>query len=437
MQKESRAWNNAFLYNQKPKTKTNMKTLKTILLMLAVGLTASAQRYVGGDISCLTLNEEKNPTWLDANGNTTTPLQLFKDEGLNAMRVRLFVEPDNYTASDKDANACQDLDYVKALGKRIKDAGFKLLLDFHYSDTWADPAKQWTPADWASLGDDALYEKIYTYTKDVLTEMKAAGAEPELIQTGNEISYGMLWGAYGSTSLKKCYMGNDANWERFTTLLKQAAKACREVCPEAKIILHTERAEQTNVLTNFYDRMASAKVDYDVIGLSYYPIWHGEQTTLDKALTTLETRYTDKQIMIVETGAAYSWLPDSKDHTPSYAATEAGQQQFTQDLITLLKKHEKVTGLFWWWMEYNAYPWATTKMDGWWYAPLIDSNTGKPLAAMHELKNFLVTDGINAVERNCIPETDKRWFTLSGQPVDGPTQSGIYIQGGQKKAVRY
>lgn len=413
-----------------------MKTLKTLLLLLAVSLTATAQRYVGGDISCLTLNEEKNPTWLDADGNTTTPLQLFKDEGMNAMRVRIFVAPDKYTGSDKDANACQDLDYVKALGKRIKDAGFSLMLDFHYSDTWADPVKQWTPADWTSLSDDELYEKIYAYTKDVLTEMKAAGAEPELIQTGNEISYGMLWGAYDTTSPKKCFSGSDANWDRFTTLLKQAGKACREVCPSAKIILHTERAAQTSVLTNFYDKMASAGVDYDIIGLSYYPIWHGEQSVLESALNTLEKRYADKDIMIVETGAAYSWLPDSKDHTPSYAASEEGQRQFTEDLVALLKKHTKVTGLFWWWMEYNAYPWDTTRMDGWWYAPLINSNSGKPLAAMHELKNFLTTNGIEQMERNCIPETDKQWFTLSGQSVGEPAQGGLYIHGDRKVVVR-
>lgn len=414
-----------------------MKILKSLLLLLTVSMLCSAQRYVGGDISCLTSNEAKNPTWLTHDGTSTTPLELFKEEGMNAMRVRLFVAPAKYTGSDKDDNACQDLDYVKTLGKRIKDAGFKLMLDFHYSDTWADPAKQWTPADWASLTDEELYEKIYDYTKDVLTQMKDAGAEPDFIQTGNEISYGMLWGAYGSneSALKKCYINSaEANWTRFTTLLKQAGKACREVCPEAKIILHTERAAQQSVLTNFYDKMQSAEVDYDIIGLSYYPIWHSTVATLESALSTLESRYADKDIMIVETGAAYSWVPESHDYTPKYAASEAGQQQFVQELIEMLNKHSRVTGLFWWWMEYNAYPWSTTKMDNWWYAPLFDSNTGRALSAMSELKNFLTIDGIQ--QRNCIPEADKRWFTLSGQQVSAPTPGGIYIHNQQKQTVR-
>lgn len=418
-----------------------MRTLKTALLLLAATFgtaTANAQtKYVGGDISALTYNETFNPTWLDADGKTTTSWQVFKDAELNAMRVRLFVEPSKY-AGDKDAWACQDLDYVKVLGKQIKDNGFKLMLDFHYSDSWADPAKQWTPTDWASLSDAELYTKIYDYTKEVLTEMKAAGAEPDFIQTGNEISYGMLWGAYGTSSPKKCYSTSDSNWERFATLLKQAGKACREVCPSAKIILHTERAAQTSVLTNFYDHMASASVDYDIIGLSYYPVWHGYISTLETALTTLERKYTDKDIMIVEVGYGYSWNVSSPtyDYTETYPITEAGQQAFTKDLITMLNTHEKVTGLFWWWMDYNAYPWSTTQLSGWWYAPLINSNTGKALAAMSELKNFLPTSGIESVERNCIPEADRRWFTLSGQQISEPTQSGIYIHGNEKVAVK-
>lgn len=410
-------------------------------LLLGLGMTATAQRYVGGDISSLPSNEAKNAVWLDHDGNTvSSTLDFFKQQGMNAMRVRLFVAPDKYTGTDKDANACQDLEYVKALGKRIKDAGLKLLLDFHYSDTWADPAKQWTPADWASLTDDELYTKIYDYTKDVLTEMVSAGAAPDFIQTGNEISYGMLWGAYGTaeSSLKKCYVnGSAANWTRFTTLLKNAGRACREVCPDAKIILHTERAAQVSVLTNFYDQMKSAGVDYDIIGLSYYPIWHGTIDTLEKALGTLESNYTDKDIMIVEVGYAYSWTVDG-DYNPftAYPATEAGQQQFTRDLVSMLNNHDRVKGLFWWWMEYNAYPYATTQMSGWWYAPLFDSNTGRALAAMSELTAFNTTNGIRNPVRSDVGDAASQWYTLSGTPVADTSRSGLYVSNGRKLVVR-
>ena len=414
-----------------------MNTKKLILAaLLIITSSANAQKYVGGDISNLTANEAANPTYYDFDGNECPALELYKQQGLNAMRVRIHVNPSDYP--NNDPNVCQDLDYVKALGKRIKDAGFKLMLDFHYSDTWADPAKQWTPKAWENLSDDELYTKIYDYTKDVLQQMKDAGAEPELIQTGNEISYGMLWGKEGSSNLKKCYMGKDANWSRFTTLLKNAGKACREVCPNAKIILHTERATQTNVLTNFYDRMKTDGVDYDIIGLSYYPIWHNTVATLETAIKTLESKYTDKDIMIVETGAAYSWLPNKMDYTPVYKATEAGQKKFIDEVIDMLKSHDKVTGLFWWWMEYNPYPYDDTQMDDWWYAPLYDGNTGKPLAAMSSLKNFLGEEsGIHSIEADDSDVSyNNVWTTLDGIRTAKPTRPGLYIHNGKKVVVR-
>ena len=418
-----------------------MNTKKLILAaLLIITSSANAQKYVGGDISNLTANEAANPTYYDFDGNECPALELYKQQGLNAMRVRIHVNPSDST--NNDPNVCQDLDYVKALGKRIKDAGFKFMLDFHYSDTWADPARQWTPKAWETLSDEELYTKIYDYTKDVLQQMKDAGAEPELIQTGNEISYGMLWGKEGSSNLKKCYMGKDANWSRFTTLLKNAGKACREVCPNAKIILHTERATQTNVLTNFYDRMKTDGVDYDIIGLSYYPIWHNTVATLETAIKTLESKYTDKDIMIVETGAAYSWLPEDIDYTPVYKATEAGQKKFIDEVIDMLKSHDKVTGLFWWWMDYNPYPEKTTHMGNpwgidWWYAPLYDGNTGKPLAAMSSLKDFLGGEsGIHGIEADASINSDNVWTTLSGIRTSKPSHVGLYIHNGKKVVVR-
>ena len=426
----------------------NTRKLTFFIMLGMTALCCHAQRFLGGDISLLPTNETANPTWLDKDGkNIADILPFCNTEGMNAMRVRLFVNPSDYTGSDKDANACQDLEYVKALGKRIKDAGFKLMLDFHYSDTWADPAKQWTPKAWEGLNDEQLNTKIYDYTKDALQQMKAAGAEPDFIQTGNEISYGMLWGAYGASesALKKCYTSSsNANWTRFTNLLKNAGKACREVCPQAKIILHTERASDILVLTNFYNRMKTANVDYDIIGLSYYPIWHRDIATLETALNTLESNYPDKDIMIVEVGYAYSW-EESGDYNyfGTYPATEAGQQEFTKDLITMLNKHSKVTGLFWWWMEYNAYPWATTHMEGWWYAPLFNSNTGKAMPAFYEMKNFLggqngisapsVSDDALSSNKNAL---SNKWFNLNGQRIGKPAKSGVYVNEGKKVLIK-
>jgi arabinogalactan endo-1,4-beta-galactosidase len=391
------------------------------------------KKYVGGDISLLP--EYASSTYKDHSGKVVEPLELFKSEGLNAMRVRLFVNPDQYPGSDKDPNACQDLEYVKTLGKQIKDAGFKLMLDFHYSDTWADPAKQWTPEEWKSLSNDELYSKIYSYTKEVLEAMKEAGAEPDLIQTGNEISYGMLWGAYGSSNLKKVYTTSGANWPYFTTLLKNAVKACREVCPDAKIIIHSERVPNTTVLRDFFAKVDSVMSDdYDIIGLSYYPYFHGKLSQLEAALTAVES-VSSKEIMIVETGYPYAWeVPGTTtDYTSTYAYSDEGQRKFTADLIETINKHEQVTGLFWWWMEYNAYG---AGLSGWYNAPLFDSRSGKALSALSELKNFLGDD--DAVESISADATDADayWYNINGTRVNDHTLPGIYIHAGKKVIVK-
>ena len=414
-----------------------MKT--TILsILLAVTITAAGQKYVGGDISMLTKYENAGVVYKDKNGQKVQPLTFFKEQGLNAMRVRLFVDP----SQDNDKAVCQDLDYVKVLGKRIKDQGMVFLLDFHYSDTWADPAKQWTPNAWKDLSDEQLCEQIYTYTKDCLQQLKDAGATPDFIQTGNEISYGMMWGVNGTTA-NRCYTSSPAaNWTRFFNLLKKAGQACREECPDAKIIIHSERTPRPNVLTDYFDRMKNASIDYDIIGLSYYPAHHGNLATLETALTTLENKNYGKDIMVVETGYCYAWpLADSNndgkedgfDYTATYPYTEEGQRQYTADLVTKLNSHSSVKGLFWWWPEDNGNKNVT---NNWWNAALYNHNTGKPYAAFYELKNF--NDGSTGLQSvRSADNRDSAWYSLNGQRIEGtPQAKGIYINNNQKRIVR-
>ena len=204
------------------------KIFLPLALSLAAFLTGWSQRYVGGDISLLPEYEAAGAQYKTQEGTTIADLlPWLHDEGMNAMRVRLFVNPDDHKTkypTKYDPNACQDLDYIKPLCKRIVDNGFSLMLDFHYSDTWADPAKQWTPESWRGLTDEQLYQKIYDYTKETLQALKEAGVTPAFIQPGNEISYGMLWGTEDApaSSLKKAFMGSDANWARFGNLLRQS-----------------------------------------------------------------------------------------------------------------------------------------------------------------------------------------------------------------------
>jgi arabinogalactan endo-1,4-beta-galactosidase len=352
----------------------------------SVTLHVPALHFVGGDLSMLPQYEAKKATYYDVNGKKISNLLTFlKEQGWNSVRVRLFVDPSKASDEDKGQGVCQDLEYVMALGRRIKEAGMLFMLDFHYSDSWADPAKQWTPDSWVGLSDEQLETKIYTYTKDCLEQMNAVGASPDFIQTGNEISYGMLWGKEGDTSSKGknfCSTTSSANsWSRFTNLLKQAGKACREVCPRAKIVLHTERVPNLNALTNFYRKMKEASVDYDIIGLSYYSYFHGGLSNLSTALTQLQNTFSNKRVMIVEAGYYHAYQPTEgiTDLSSTYPITAEGQRKFTADLVNKLKSHQNVDGLFWWWPEANekGVNWKdpVTK-SGWYNAGLFDNETG-------------------------------------------------------------
>ncbi|MDE7509057.1 MAG: arabinogalactan endo-1,4-beta-galactosidase, partial [Muribaculaceae bacterium] len=149
--------------------------LKTIMFSAVVALPAvwqqatAAEHYVGGDISLLPEYEEAGARYKTHDGQPIADLlPWLSEQGMNAMRVRLFVNPEDYTEGDADPNACQNMDYILPLCQRIKQQGMALMLDFHYSDTWADPAKQWTPKAWENLTDDELYAKIYDYTRESL-----------------------------------------------------------------------------------------------------------------------------------------------------------------------------------------------------------------------------------------------------------------------------
>lgn len=421
------------------------KIIMAAALALGLALPLAAQKYVGGDISLLAEYESHGAQYYDNAGQPIAEmLPYLRGQGLNAMRVRLFVDPAKATDTERGEGVMQDLEYVKTLGRRIKEAGFALMLDFHYSDTWADPAKQFTPDAWLGLGDSELADRLYSYTSDVLAEMNAAGATPDFIQTGNEISYGMLWGDRGSEASWQRYYaigGTDATRTRFTTLLSAAIRACREVCPEAKVVLHTERVAQPAYLTAFYDDMNAAGLDYDIIGLSYYPYHHGNLAALDAALTTLGQRYADKPVMIVETGYYHNWQPEVEyDYSATYPITEAGQKAFADALVATLNAHANVTGLFWWWLEANEYglDWATERVtDSWYNAGLFDNQTGRALSALSSLAAFNVTSGISAPSAEAAGRASERVYTLGGVPVGTEADierlpKGVYVVGGKK-----
>ena len=414
---------------------------KTLLLTLCciLSLTIPAQKYVGGDISMLKKFIDEGAIYKDYDDQPVEPLTFFKQQGWNAQRVRLFVDPANATDTEKKEGAIQDLEYVKALGKSIKDAGFSLMLDFHYSDTWTHPGQHGTPAAWKNLTADQMATKVYEYTKNCLQEMIKAGATPDFIQVGNEITDGMLFPT-GKIS------NSSESWSILINFIKEGIKACNEICPQAKTVLHTELHNYDMVKT-FYAKMANATVQYDIIGLSYYPDFHNSLTVFNTLLTQLETTYTGKQIMIVETGYGFEYqLAGAKyNFTSTYPLTDAGQQKFTKALIETLNTHERVTGLFWWYPEYNlngiinktgTEDWSKDFTSGYWNGALFWPRSGYPLSAIKELKSFL--GGYSGIETiRSTSQQDGIWYTLDGRRLNGkPAARGLYIHNGKKIIVK-
>lgn len=411
-----------------------------LLLFIVMSTMAPAQKYVGGDISMLKKFLDEGAVYKNKDGNVVQPLEFFKEQGWNAMRIRLFVDPANASSSDRKEGAIQDLEYVKAMGKDIKAAGLKFMLDFHYSDTWTDPGQHSTPASFKEPSK-TIEEHLYLYTKQCLKELNEVGATPDFIQTGNEITYGMLW---PTGHIWPAGGGQDGGtWENFTLYLSEAIRACKEECPDAKIVIHTEMSKAQNV-TDFYQQLSKyPNVSYDIIGLSYYPDFHNGLSVLNNTLTTLETSFPDKNIMIVETGYGFEWqISGAKyDFSDTWPITEEGQRKYTADLITTLNSHPQVNGLFWWYPEYTlnnivfkngTEDWAKDFTSGYWNAALFHYKTGKALAALYELKTFVGDDtGVNTtvIQRTA----DDTWYTLDGRRLNGkPIAKGLYICNGRK-----
>lgn len=427
-----------------------MKRFRLILLMalLTIAGAIHAQKYVGGDLSMLLKYEAQGATYLDLEGNAIDDVLTFvKAQGWNTIRVRLF---DNPSLID-DKAVCQDPEYVAILGKRIKEAGLYFMLDIHYSDTWADPGQQLIPQSWL-IWSWYLDESVYEYTKEWLEALVQAGATPDLIQTGNEVSFGMLWGAYMGGNYEEFNTDGghlqatddwkdytDKNWVNFSNMLKSASKACREVCPEARIIIHTEQCANNPTLdVAFFKHLQQYDVDYDIIGTSYYPYFKGPLANLDKGLSELEKNFPDKQIQLVETGYPSKWEVNGTtyDYTSTYPYTHEGQKQYTTDLIAILKNHPQVNGLSWWYAEANAKSCDGDLATGWYNASLFDNETGRALPALYELKAFL--DGETGI--HTIPflgESANVWFTLDGRKLcNKPIRKGIFIYKNKKVTIK-
>ena len=255
----------------------------------------------GADVGWLSQMEATGYRFYDADGTEKNGLQLLKDRGMNTIRLRVFVNPSN----DRINGHCSK-DETVAMAVRAKNLGMRIMIDFHYSDTWADPAHQTKPAAWANHTFSTLLTDVYNHTFEVLTALKTAGVTPEWVQVGNEIPGGMLWPE-----------GNYSNFGQLAQLLNKGYDATKAIDPTIKVIIHIDQGNNNSRFRWFFDNARTNNVKYDVIGLSYYPYWLNSDYTvtiadLQNNLNDMVTRY-NKEVMVVEVGGDYTLVQNTKD----------------------------------------------------------------------------------------------------------------------------
>jgi beta-galactosidase len=274
------------LHTVSPGSVTSITIDKKYELKGEEALPRKVDEMLGADISFLPQLEARGMKFTD-NGVEKDAITILKEHGFNYVRLRIFNDPANDSGYSPGKGFC-DLANTKKIAKRVKDAGMKLLLDFHYSDTWADPGKQFKPASWKTLSFEALKDSVYWFTRRVVQELKDQGTTPDMIQIGNEINHGIIWPE-----------GNVGNLDSLAQLLNAGTKAAKSVDPKIIMMLHVALGGQNNESVFFIDNMIARGVPFDVIGESYYPKWHGTLDDLRDNLADLVRRY-NKDVIVVE-----------------------------------------------------------------------------------------------------------------------------------------
>jgi len=248
--------------------------------------TKPIDRMIGADISFLPQLENRGLKFSE-NGEEIDAIALLKMHGFNCIRLRIFVNPENEKGYSPNQGFC-DLKHTLKMAKRIKDAGLKFLLDFHYSDYWADPQQQYKPKAWENLSFETLQDSVTNYTTKVLKAMQDQSTLPDMVQIGNEINHGMIWPD-----------GHIGNPDGLASLLKAGVKGVKAVDSEIPIMMHIALGGQNDEAVFWLDNMIARGVEFDIIGLSYYPRWHGTLNDLNANLNDLVERY-HKPLNVVE-----------------------------------------------------------------------------------------------------------------------------------------
>jgi arabinogalactan endo-1,4-beta-galactosidase len=306
----------------------------------------------GADISWLPQMEATGYKFYSDQGKEEDCFKILKDHGINSIRLRTFVNP----SDDKASGHCSKEETV-AMAVRAQKWGMKVMINFHYSDSWADPAKQNKPNAWVGHDFPTLLNDLYNYTFEVMTALKTAGISPEWVQVGNEIPGGMVYPE-----------GSVANWPQLAQLINKGYEAIKAVSPASKVILHIDQGNNNSRFHWWFDAAKANGAKYDIIGLSYYPYWlEGKPdytlsiSELGINLKDLVTRY-GKEVMVVEVGG------------------EDSKAQNTFDMLVAVQKKVrevpagKGLGVFYWEPQ-GARSWSHYALSAW-------GEDGKPTKAM-------------------------------------------------------
>lgn len=316
---------------------------------------ASTLSMLGADVSSVQRALELGQKFYNASGTQQDPLDILKGVGVNYIRLRIWNNPGSgYNNKAK----------VLAYAKTVKAKGLKLMIDFHYSDTWADPGKQYKPAAWASHNISQLQTDVYNYTYDICNSLKAQGTTPDSVQIGNEINVGMLW--------------NDGkvinnNFTNLSLLLKAGYNATKACNSGTQVIIHTADADSDANARWFYDGIKAKGVSWDITGLSYYCYWHGSMSNMTSVVKDMISRY-GKPAVIMET--AYPFTTANADSTANvissatpcsgYPATWTGQAN-NFNAVQAAARAGGAIGVFYWeptWVATTGNGWDPTNISG-------------------------------------------------------------------------
>ena len=319
----------------------------------------------GMDVSSLKELEELGAKYY-MDGQEKGLLEILKAYGVNSIRLRLWNDP--YSESGVPYGAgTSDLNTTMELARRVLDMGFGFLLDIHYSDFWADPGKQRIPKAWRGMSVEELEAAVYDFTRSTLLTMRSEHVFPTMIQVGNELSNGLLW-PYGKVP----------NYDNIARFINAGIRAVRSVDQEIPIMLHLDNGGNNALYREWFDEFMKRGEDFQIIGLSYYPFWHGTLQQLEDNMRDISGRY-GKELIVAEVSMGHT-LEDYKDYEKlsdeqrkgmaakpelaakiEYPMTHQGQCEFMQDFLTRIAGIKGCRGFYYWepgWLPVPGSGWA-------------------------------------------------------------------------------